>query len=111
MKLVVLALAMTFSVSASAADKKVVCTQSKGLETCTLFDGGESGEEKRVVTYAIRPASGSAPVRCLVAHGEASYKACPTEVGTALQNLNQSLFGGLKPADDTEQVMKAGGGN
>lgn len=82
--------------------------------TVVLYDGGESGTEKRVVTYKVREASAPIIESCQVAVGEAGYAPCPTHVGIPkwLAKLNQAfLDAGFTAPDTSAQDELSPGGN
>lgn len=101
MKSAIFALVTVMSMAASAKYVTVV-----------LYDGGESGTEKRVVTYKVREASAPIVESCQVAVGEAGYAPCPTQTGIPswLQKLNQAfLDAGFTAPTHSEDELSPGG--
>lgn len=61
--------------------------------TVQVCDGGESGDQCRIVSYRVRPASKPEPVKCMAPHGEGGEVPCPEKVGVPawLKRLNESF--------------------
>ncbi|HRK09077.1 MAG TPA: hypothetical protein PLZ57_15015 [Pseudobdellovibrionaceae bacterium] len=101
MKKLLLAAVLGTSMNAFAA-------QYVTVEVC---NGGESGQECRMVTYRVREASAPVVEACTVAHGEAGTKPCPTVTGVPgwLKRLNEAFAkAGFKAPETTEAEMNGG---
>ncbi len=65
-------------------------TVSAKYVTVVLHDGGESGQEKRVVTYKVRPASAPIVESCTIVSEANSATTCDIETSTgALRDLQK----------------------